>query len=180
MDREASIARERSPAVAACRVSRVPTKFYVTCKCARCECGRVTCLFLSVSLAVSFYCRSGTYETSFGVDQRLSRSLYRDTADKFFFSSPARTSPSPSSEILSRCRQSGSLFLSRVSVKSPASIPYGEKKRVMEAAGFESSFTNFVTRIEGTRCRLALHLYSLRKVRSRPRSLNSIICGISS
>lgn len=44
--------------------------------------------------------------------------------------------------------------------------------------GFESSFTNFVTRAEGTRRRaagLALNLYSLRKVRSRPRSLNSII-----
>lgn len=96
--KERERARERSPAVAACRVSRIPTKFYVTCKCARRECGRVTCLFLSVSLVfslpVSFYRRSGTYETSFGVDRRLSVSLSRYGRRIFFFHE-RRASPSP-------------------------------------------------------------------------------------
>lgn len=92
------------------------------------------CLFFSLvfSLPVSFYCRGGTYETSFGVDRRLSVSLSRygrricsSTSESVYPSLPS----APSSEILSRCRQSGSLLLSRVSQKSPTSVPLRSRGR---------------------------------------------------
>lgn len=93
------------------------TKFYVTCKCARPECGRVAPSPLSVSLSlrpvaslVSFYRRSGAYETSFGVGRRLSR-----LGRQIFFLPRERERKeergSPSSEILSRCRAKTALFL---------------------------------------------------------------------
>lgn len=169
--------------------SQVPTKFYVTCKCARRECGRVTCLFLSVSLVfshpVSFYCRSGTYETSFGVEPAALGLSFGDTADEIFSStSESDPPPSISSPSLPKFRNIITLSPKRFPLSLPRAseipreyTPRGDGGyRLRERAPLRISSRATKGRAAG----LTLHLYSLRKVRSRPRSLNSIICGISS
>lgn len=119
-----------------------------------------------------FRCRPATLGLSFGI-----------WPTKIFFLHERERAPSPILPVPPKFRNIITLSPKRfpLSLLRASKIPREYTPQGDGGCRFrESSFTNFVTRAEGTRCRLALHLYSLRKVRSRPRSLNSIICGISS